>query len=160
MAGHGAQSIGQHAPLFGATAGKRAEIYTYESSNLVYGLNWSVSGCYHLHVELCFAWIILTLTICSAAIASMVTTSPFRHSQNRQEHRFRLAVGSFIEEYQNRIEIITCELLCGSCGAQSLITLQQRPTFASHGQHRGIMVQASLTLSKSPELWRTDACSG
>ena len=24
-------------------AGKRAEIYTYESSNLVYGLNWSVS---------------------------------------------------------------------------------------------------------------------
>ena len=23
--------------------GKRAEIYTYESSNLVYGLNWSVS---------------------------------------------------------------------------------------------------------------------
>lgn len=28
--------------------------------------------------------------------------------QNRQEHRFRLAVGSFIEEYQNRIEIITC----------------------------------------------------
>ncbi len=28
--------------------------------------------------------------------------------QNRPEHRFRLAVGSFIEEYQNRIEIITC----------------------------------------------------
>jgi WD repeat-containing protein 68 len=49
--------------------GKRAEIYTYESSNLVYGLNWS----------------------------------------NRQEHRFRLAVGSFIEEYENRIEIITLD---------------------------------------------------
>lgn len=27
--------------------------------------------------------------------------------QNQKEHRFRLAVGSFIEEYENRIEIIT-----------------------------------------------------
>ena len=30
------------------------------------------------------------------------------HLQNRKDQKFRLAVGSFIEEYNNSVEIITC----------------------------------------------------
>ncbi|EIE18030.1 WD40 repeat-like protein [Coccomyxa subellipsoidea C-169] len=48
---------------------RRAEIYTYDSENIVYGLSWS----------------------------------------NRRDKKFRLAVGSFIEEYDNYVEIITLD---------------------------------------------------
>jgi len=32
--------------------------------------------------------------------------------QNRRDKKFRLAVGSFIEELNNRVEIITCKHPC------------------------------------------------
>lgn len=47
----------------------RAEIYTYESSNPVFAMNWSV----------------------------------------RRDKKFRLAIGSYLEQYENRIEIIHCK---------------------------------------------------
>ena len=43
--------------------------------------------------------------------------------QNRPEQRFRLAVGSFIEEYNNRIEIITCKHPAETCSALHALTV-------------------------------------
>lgn len=73
---------------------RRAEIYTYESQNPVYALNWSVSS--------------------PTRPGVVVQGTKLRHNftgrravQNRRDKKFRLAVGSFIEEYENYVEIIT-----------------------------------------------------
>ncbi len=48
-----------------------------------------------------------------------VTLNCSTRPQNRKYHKFRLAVGSFIEEYANYVEIITCAMPI----ARQLITL-------------------------------------
>ncbi|CAL5224078.1 g6704 [Coccomyxa viridis] len=53
----------------GKIGDRKAEIYTYESDNVVYGLSWS----------------------------------------NRRDKKFRLAVGSFLEERNNHVEVITLD---------------------------------------------------
>ncbi|KAK9832065.1 hypothetical protein WJX81_003548 [Elliptochloris bilobata] len=63
---------------------RRAEIYTYESQNPVYALNWS----------------------------------------NRRDKKFRLAVGSFIEEYENYVEIITLDDEAGTFSSDPKFTFQ------------------------------------
>ena len=134
----------------GKIGDRRAEIYTYESDNIVYGLSWSVS---HFSSSMrAQAWLPrsassarLVLSIVSK-IPSLVARpvhngclissnsvlfkgSSTRHSdsisihiialsrnihlilcfceQNRRDKRFRLAVGSFLEERNNHVEIIT-----------------------------------------------------
>ena len=79
---------------------RRAEIYTYESQNPVYALNWSVSSPTKLR---------LGATLLRACRSCLQKTSHMRHVpvQNRRDKKFRLAVGSFIEEYENYVEIIT-----------------------------------------------------
>ncbi|DBA98796.1 TPA: WD repeat-containing protein lwd1 [Trebouxia sp. C0004] len=63
---------------------KCAEIYTYESQDLVYAMNWS----------------------------------------NRRDKKFRLAVGSFIEELNNRVEIITLDDETGRFSSDNRLQFQ------------------------------------
>ena len=75
---------------------RRAEIYTYESQNPVYALNWSVSSPARPNV-------VHQGTTLRQEANSQGTCAV----QNRRDKKFRLAVGSFIEEYENYVEIIT-----------------------------------------------------
>jgi len=79
---------------------KCAEIYTYESQDLVYAMNWSVST-----QE-------LMLDTCSFRLLRPAAHGLPSFMQNRRDKKFRLAVGSFIEELNNRVEIITCNHVC------------------------------------------------
>lgn len=58
----------------------------------------------------------------SSLTISLAVTAWCRCVQNRRDKKFRLAVGSFIEEYENQVEIITCMTiahLCASAGSIS-----------------------------------------
>ena len=79
---------------------KCAEIYTYESQDLVYAMNWSVSTQK------------MVLDTCSFRLLRPAAHDLPCFMQNRRDKKFRLAVGSFIEELNNRVEIITCNRLC------------------------------------------------
>ncbi|PSC74360.1 WD repeat-containing LWD1 isoform B [Micractinium conductrix] len=67
-----------------AAEGQRAEIYTYESSSLVYSCAWSV----------------------------------------RPDRPFRLALGSFIEDYNNRVEIIQLDEQRGAVTSNPALAFQ------------------------------------
>lgn len=116
----------------------RAEIYTYESPHLVYAAGWSVSAARALakpgvvrcacaclplrstclrRLQLCsMLWLLLP-----AAGRRCPCTPPCLEAlhasclpmwlQVRPDKPFRLALGSFIEDYANRVEIVQRELL-------------------------------------------------
>lgn len=83
---------------------KCAEIYTYESQDLVYAMNWSVSMLASAPAQRC--------------ANNYLSLTPLEILQNRRDKKFRLAVGSFIEKFDNNVEIITRtkETLLVLCG--------------------------------------------
>ena len=79
---------------------RRAEIYTYESQSQVYGMNWSVRAS-HVASSL---WRFLMLRDRHRRYCAQAGGLA---AQNRRDKKFRLAVASFNEEYNNYVEIIT-----------------------------------------------------
>ena len=49
------------------------------------------------------------------AAAFLCNMPPFRWFQERKDKKFRLALGSFLEEYNNRVEIVTVRSLAATC---------------------------------------------
>lgn len=89
-------------PTFGE---KRAEIYTHESKDPVYGMNWSVR---FPSLRLIFLKADGPAFGSCACKLFLGVTQLRLFVQNRADKKFRLAVGSFKEEYSNQVEIITC----------------------------------------------------
>ena len=97
---------------------RRAEIYTYDSENIVYGLSWSVRPIsFPLLGHYADAWKRLHVLMRSCSCGNFYKGADPMHErdsvfmgwvQNRDKNRFRLAVGSFIEDHNNYVEIIEC----------------------------------------------------
>lgn len=128
MAGNnGAGDARQAAPP--APGDKRAEIYTYTFPHQVYSMNWTVRAA----LPAAEAWCtneglagasphhksartqLHCTTICHPLNTRLACT------QVRKDKKFRLGVGSFIEDYHNRVDIISRALLlggrAGTCGS-------------------------------------------
>lgn len=114
----------------------RAEIYTYESPHLVYAAGWSVSAAGALLAKpgvvscACACLPLRSTCLHRLQLCSMLCLLPggaadpprlaSKHCmppalpmwlQVRPDKPFRLALGSFIEDYANRVEIVQRELL-------------------------------------------------
>ena len=132
----------------GKIGDRKAEIYTYESDNVVYGLSWSVCHppCivaslvylrltpwlrHHVSEGLISRTLLCIAKFCcvrgrglltnGATICAVPLLSSWRNltscisKQNRRDKKFRLAVGSFLEERNNHVEVITRACSHTSC---------------------------------------------
>lgn len=88
-----------------AVTEKRGEIYTYEAPCPVYAMNWSVRSFPPSRL-----FFVAKRSWCTPPMARADAPN-FPRSQVREDMKFRLAVGSFVEDVENVIEIIRCECL-------------------------------------------------
>lgn len=105
----------------------RAEIHTYDSPTLVYAMNWSVSGpnraagagCRQVRGGNCLR--------SSAGEPTLLLPLSLALLQVRPDKPFRLAVGSYIEDYNNRVDIIARERGRAGAGRTSSCSTPTRP---------------------------------
>lgn len=108
----------------------QAEIHTYDSPTLVYSMNWSVSGC--AQKPSCSTDRHAPAAASTAARGMRPAPPPsaiaaWRPLQVRPDKPFRLAVGSYVEDLNNRVEIISRERGSGEAvGGCGLVNCRRR----------------------------------